>query len=224
MTANMKKALLLGALLAAPFCAAQHGVAEARAWHAPRGQIFFDTRYDHGHFYPRVGAGVAQLPPGYRTYFFHGEHWYFAGGLWYVAGPGGFVVARPPVGLTVALLPPFATTVWIAGIPYYYADDVYYRWDPALNSYVIVPASPGADQPGPLPTASTDGLFIYPRNGQTPAQQATDRYECDRWASTQTGFDPTHTNESAPTANPPKAEQYRRAMTACLEARGYSVD
>ena len=219
MTAKVKKALLLGGLLAASLCAAQHAVAEPRGWHPPRGQ-FFDDRYHHGHFYPRVGGVVAQLPPGYRAYFFHGERWYFAGGVWYVAGPAGFVVARPPVGLTVAMLPPFATTVWIAGIPYYYADDVYYSWDPALNSYVVVPTPPDADQPGSPPTASTDDLFIYPRNGQTPAQQATDRYECGRWASAQTAFDPTHT----PVANPPEAEQYRRAMSACLEGRGYSVE
>lgn len=219
MIARMKKALLLGGLLAAAsFCSAQHAVAAPRALPAPRGQ-FFDGRYHDRHFYPRLGGVVAQLPPGYRAYFFHGERWYFAGGVWYVAGPGGFVVARPPVGLTVAMLPPFATVVWIAGIPYYHADDVYYSWDPALNSYVVVPAPPGADQSGPPPTASTDDLLIYPRNGQTPAQQAHDRYECGRWASAQTGFDPTR----APAANPPKAKQYRRAMSACLDARGYSV-
>jgi hypothetical protein len=52
-------------------------------------------------------------------------------------------------------------------------------------------------------------VFMYPKNGQSDAQQATDRTECQRWAGSQ-----------APAASP---DDYRRAMTACAEARGYSV-
>jgi hypothetical protein len=38
---------------------------------------------------------------------------------------------------------------------------------------------------------SEDGIYIYPKDGQSPQQEATDRYECNRWAEGQTGFDPT---------------------------------
>ena len=58
---------------------------------------------------------------------------------------------------------------------------------------------------------------VYPRNGQTEQQTSTDRYECHSWAVNQTGFDPTQSNSSGNPAD------YRRAMIACLEARGYSA-
>ena len=67
-------------------------------------------------------------------------------------------------------------------------------------------------------------LFIYPRQNQSDQQQATDRYECHRWAVGQTGFDPTQL-----TAGPQddskglRRADYSRAMTACLEGRGYTV-
>ena len=217
------RATPLGALLWLAIWLPERGLADPHGWHAPRGQVL-DDRYHHGYFYPRIGAVVTELPVGYRTYWFHGASWYFAGGVWYQAGPGGFIVARPPIGLVVTLLPPFATTVWIGAVPYYYANDIYYRWDPTVNGYEVVAPPEGADQPGSAPARAPDDLIIYPRNGQTPEQQAADRYECHSWASNQTGFDPTRTqDETTPATLTSKAEQYRRAMSACLEARGYSV-
>lgn len=51
---------------------------------------------------------------------------------------------------------------------------------------------PGAAQanvaPARLPPTQ---VFFYPRAGQSPAQQDRDRFECYRWASGQTGFDPS---------------------------------
>jgi hypothetical protein len=196
---------------------------------APRGPaVHLDNRYNHGNYYPARGAVVHELPGGYHPYFFHGEHYYFAGGVWYHPGPGGFVVVAPPVGLFVATLPAFYTTLWFGGVPYYYANDVYYQWNASQNGYVVVNPPPGADQPGAPPDgpspAPADNVYIYPRNGQTPDQQAADRFECHDWAKSQTGFDPTAPNGGVP---PPetssKREQYQRAMGACLEARGYSV-
>lgn len=72
--------------------------------------------------------------------------------------------------------------------------------------------------------APAEGLYIYAKNGQSPKQQATDRYECHIWASEQTGFDSTR--PGAGVANSEYASRrdaYQRAMTACLDARGYSV-
>jgi len=34
-------------------------------------------------------------------------------------------------------------------------------------------------------------ILFYPASGQSPEQQARDRYECYQWASNQTGFDPS---------------------------------
>jgi hypothetical protein len=194
---------------------------------AARGQVL-DNRYNHGHYYPARGAVVRELPGGYRPYFFHNEHYYFAGGVWYHAGPGGFLVVGPPVGLFIATLPAFYTTLWFGGVPYYYANDVYYQWNAPQNGYVVVDPPAGADQPGAAPAgpgpAPADNVYIYPRNGQTADQQAADRFECHDWAKNQTGFDPTQPGGGVPPGDGgSKREQYQRAMGACLEARGYSV-
>ncbi len=52
-------------------------------------------------------------------------------------------------------------------------------------------------------------IFMYPKNGQTADQQATDKRECQQWAASQA--DPSHVDD------------YRRAMMACVEGRGYSA-
>jgi len=37
-------------------------------------------------------------------------------------------------------------------------------------------------------------IYAYPQQGQTPAQQDRDRYECSNWATQQTGFNPSAPN------------------------------
>lgn len=199
----------------------------------PRGDRFFD----HGHYYPGRGAFFRGLPPGYRSFYWGGRPYFFAGGVWYVNGPGGYLVAAPPRGLVVSVLPPFYTTVYLGGVPYYYADDVYYRWDAPANAYVVVDPPDGADAavdaappgapppPGAAPgSIGEDQLYIYPKNGQSQDQQAKDRYECHSWATNQTGFDPTQPGGGvAPGQDEGRGAAYRRAMTACLSGRGYSV-
>ena len=65
-----------------------------------------------------------------------------------------------------------------------------------------------------------DQWFVYPSKGQNQQQAANDRYECNRWATNESGYDPdlrTHRNpETGPVA-------YGRALSACLEGRGYAV-
>lgn len=191
--------------------------------HFPHHEVL-DDRYHHGHFYPPRGLIVHELPVGYRPYLFHGARYYFVGGIWYAPAPGGFVVVRPPVGLIVNVLPPFYTTVWFDGVPYYYADDVYYRWVPGEDGYEVVDPPSGADQPSAAPVVSSDDLMIYPKNGQSSSQQAADRYECHNWAKSQTHFDPTVPGGGVPASElAASRDQYRRAMIACLEGRGYSV-
>jgi hypothetical protein len=202
----------------------EHGRMEGRDAPRPggreidgRGQVL-DSRYNHGRFYPPVGASVRALPEGYRPYYHGGSRFYFSGGIWYAPGPAGFVVVRPPIGLTIAVLPPYYSTVWIGGIPYYYADSVYYAWQPEQNGYVVAEPPGAPDQPSqPPPGGPQEDLIIYPKNGQSSDQQAADRYECHRWAKTQTGFDPTVPGSGGDRGN------YNRAMSACLQARGYEV-
>jgi hypothetical protein len=65
------------------------------------------------------------------------------------------------------------------------------------------PTEPSAAHPEPQ-------IFAYPKNGQSETQQALDQRECQQWASAQAG------GTSGPA--------YRRAMLACLDGRGYSVN
>jgi hypothetical protein len=222
--ANNVAALMSGVLLLTGGVNSVSYSAEPHFEHNGRVEIL-DDRYHHGHFYVPRGVVVRELPVGYRPYLFHGDRFYFAAGVWYAPGPQGFVVVRPPAGLLVTTLPPFYTTIWIAGTPYYYANDVYYRWAPTMNGYEVVDPPAGADKPTEAaPQMVADDFFLYPKNGQTPEQQSVDRYECHSWSKSQTGFDPTQPGGGVAAAqNTEKRDQYRRAMTACLEARGYSV-
>lgn len=182
----------------------------------------FDARHGHDRYYPPRGALVPALPDGYRHYRHGGSSYFMQGGVWYAPRGPRFVVVAPPVGLVVGVLPMFHTTLWFGGIPYYYADDVYYRWRPDLGGYAVVDP-PGTEDSTPPPTG-TDDLFVYPKNGQSQAQQSADRYECHSWARGQTGFDPTEPRGGVPASETAsRRSDYLRAMTACLEARGYSV-
>jgi hypothetical protein len=233
---KMKWVLMSASLLltfagaATSFAADQRGERERADQRVDRGRHeVFDDRYHHGRYYPPRGDVVRVLPPGYRAFYHEGHPFFFEGGVWYAPGPAGFVVTVPPAGLVVSVLPPFATTVWLGGRPYYYADDVYYQWEPGLNSYEVVTPPAGADQPGAAPPGAPapppgDDFFVYPKSGQSEEQQSQDRYECHAWAAGQTGFDPTKPGGGvSPDQNAGKHDQYRRAMTACLDARGYSV-
>jgi len=107
----------------------------------------------------------------------------------------------------------------IGGYPYYYADGYYYA--PVEGGYMVVNPPQGAVNQAPPPAPSVEQLFIYPRKGQSEKQQADDRYQCHRWAVGQTGYDPTQPAGGAPSFQ--KRSDYQRAMSACLDARGYTA-
>lgn len=180
-----------------------------------------DHRRDDRNYPPR-GHLVYQLPRDAYVSKWRGSPYYFHSGVWYRPSQSHWIVVAPPPGLIVPFLPPFYTTLWITGVPYYYANDVYYAWRPEQRSYVVV-EPPDAEQSAGAPVSARD-IYVYPKNGQSAEQQATDRYECHRWAADQTGFDPTKPSGGvAPGQVADKHPAYLRAMTACLEGRGYSV-
>ncbi len=101
---------------------------------------------------------------------------------------------------------------------YFYSGGVWYA--PYGPRVVEPPNDQGASTQAP----PSDDLFIYPQNGQPADQQANDQYECHKWASAQTGFDPTQSAGGVPPEQAGgKRADYQRAMRACLEGRGYSV-
>ena len=76
------------------------------------------------------------------------------------------------------------------------------------------------------PPPPSDDLFIYPQNGQSSEQQASDKYECHQWAVGQTGFDPTQAGGGLPpsvaathatTISARCAPVSRAAATACAD-------
>jgi hypothetical protein len=67
-------------------------------------------------------------------------------------------------------------------------------------------------------------MFIYPRQGQSEEQQALDFNECHGWAVKQADYDPKIPPEGPPTAKSiQKSKDYVRAISACLDARGYTL-
>src|SRR5581483_2552692 len=97
---------------------------------------------------------------------------------------------------------------------------------PALAQYVATPP-PSQSPPGQssaVPSAAGGNyLKLDPKNGQSEQQQWTDRYDCHRWARMQSGFDPTQQPAGGAPSDPAKTAEYRRALTACLESKGYAV-
>lgn len=96
---------------------------------------------------------------------------------------------------------------------------------PAFAQYMSTPPPDRAAPAQPSPDVRSDSLTITARNGQSEKQQWADRYECHKWAKDQSGFDPTLRPPSDMTGVEidSRRNQYRRALTACLEGRGYAV-
>jgi len=196
-------------------------------------RAYFDARYHHDRYYPPVGFAFGALPAGYIAVRHQGLSFYFAGGIWYSApAPGRFVVVAPPIGVVVPVLPPYYATVWVGGVPYYYANNVYYAQSP--QGYVVVNPPPPATvvevpptnvvAPPPVTTVyktPAAQVSMYPNHGQSAQQQAKDRYECHNWAVGESHYDPSLPN--GPGGTEQQIETYRRSLSACLDARGYTV-
>ncbi|MBI5257550.1 MAG: hypothetical protein HY855_13700 [Burkholderiales bacterium] len=181
---------------------------------------WWDGAHGHARHYPAPGHAVRTVPSHARVVFWAGVNYNFWDGVWYAPGPYGYAVVRPPIGIFIHDLPTFRTALVIGGLTYYYVNGVYYR-ERQEGGYEVVPTpvDPGTGAPQP----ATDKLYIYPRQGQSAQQQATDDYECHRWAATQTGFDPSATAAGQPGGDAARRADYQRARTACLEGRGYTV-
>ncbi len=218
--------LIVFVLAAGPLCAAPpHGKKPDYRYSSKdykRHGYVLDNRHHHDRYYPKRGAAVKKLPPKHRRVKYRHSNYYFSGGVWFRPSGSRFIVTAPPVGMVVPFLPYSYTTLWVGGAPYYYAAGTYYAWAPEYRAYRVVraPAETAVSAEPEVP----DKLFVYPSRGQNEEQQALDRYECHNWARSQTGFDPTQPGGGVDTAqNEGKRSEYRRAMKACLEARGYSV-
>lgn len=172
----------------------------------------------------RPGQSIDHLPDRYWKVPYRGQDYVYSGGYWYRPHGGSYIVVTPPYGVRVAYLPPYAREVWLGGAMFFLAADTYYQYLADTQEYVVV--NPPAVAPAPAPVAVAPAgnaydVVAYPMNGQGQQQLDQDRYQCHRWAVSQSGFDPA-TATYAPPAN--VADTYRRALGACLGGRGYSVN
>jgi hypothetical protein len=207
-----------GLLLGAAVLTAQ---AQEHGHHAHAEHL--DGRFAHNHYYPARGYYVRELPGRPMAIERGGGRYFYSGGVWYAPRGPRFVVVGAPIGVFVPVLPPFYTTVWFGGVPYYYANDTYYVWHDAQSGYEVVDP-PGTEQAASTEAPPSDEQYVYPQKDQSADQQASDKYECHKWASTQSGFDPTQGGGGvAPDQLTGKRADYQRAMRACLEGRGYNV-
>ncbi len=165
----------------------------------------------------------SHLPFGFARLLIHGLEYFYHSGQFYQPYQEGFLLVTPPLGAVVATLPYGYTVVNRNGQSYYVVNNTYYLPHPQGYRVVLPPTHAPVINPVPtpvLPVQPGQSLYIYPQRGQTAEQQARDEYECHRWGVEQTGFDPSR---SAGSTNAVLNQEYRRAMSACLEARGYTV-
>jgi hypothetical protein len=201
---------------AVPLIAAFAICAPAGAFAGPGGGHGGGGHGGGGHF-----GGGAHFAGGGRAGYggYRGGYGGYRGGYGrygWRGGYGGWGWGGLGLGLYFSTLPLFYSTFWYDGVPYYYADDNYYQWDGNAGQYETV--NPPADVQRQAAALSPD-LIAYPKNGQSDAQQATDKSECRSWAATQSGFDAAASGAASAT----RREQYMRAQAACFEGRGYSV-
>ncbi|WP_437881310.1 hypothetical protein [Pseudomonas sp. LRF_L74] len=114
-------------------------------------------------------------------------------------------------------LPSAARELWIGSALYFVAAGSYYLWNANNQRYEVVSPPPAVQGNA---VASYE-VIAYPAQGQTPDQQARDRYECHSWAVSQSGFDPSVATQPVGAET---TERYRRGLGACLTGRGYSVN
>lgn len=171
--------------------------------------------------------------------YYGGWHGYggWRGGYGWYGGPGLFWGGLG-LGLYFSALPLYYSTLWWDGVPYYYAANNYYLWNGAAGAYETVAPPSGLANPVAAPQApARPDPVVYPSAGQSTEQQAKDRYECHRWAVSQSGYDPSTAggvsmgstpaaggSTAAPvSAAPERRGAYLQAEGACLQGRGYTA-
>lgn len=168
--------------------------------------------------YRPIGTRYRVLPVGYISIIVSGFPYFYFDGIFYQSFDGGYVVVHAPIGARVHVLPVGFIIFTIGLARYYYVNDVYYVWDEDLEAYVVVKKPAGAD--AAIAKATEGRLFVYPKQGQSEEQQAKDRYACHKWAVKESGVDPIEDEAKVTSA---ERREYKRAISACLEGRGYTV-
>ncbi len=207
----MKKTLIAVAFLSLVAVNAEaHGGGSSGHYHGHHGY------YGASNFWWGAAFGAALTFPFYYAYSRPDPYYYY--------GAPPVVYANPPVYVQ-------SQPVYVQSQSTYAAAQPRTVVTQAPNGGVIElgPANGNTPQPSAvaIPPESTQQQpaqagkwFVYPGRGQTQAQLAADRYQCNAWAVGQTGFDPDLKVHRNPDTGP---NDYGRALSACLEGRGYTV-
>lgn len=174
----------------------------------------------HRASYPSVGHQVRTLPQNHRVIMVKKNTYHYHNGVFYKPGArGSYVVVRAPYGARVRTLPPGHVSFFLGSRRYFYVNLTYYLWDAPSAEYVVVEEPAGAEAAVAASESASGEVFVYPAEGQGEEQRSRDRYECHLWAVKESAYDP-----SAADSDVAYASDYRRAITACLEGRGYAVN
>jgi Family of unknown function (DUF6515) len=165
----------------------------------------------------KPGHRVTVLPKGYVRLSLGNHFFHYHGGVFFSSRGGGFVVVAAPVGARVKYLPSGYTRIVVGHRHYFHINATYFLWEPATKNYVVV-EKPADEGVAATHLSQTQTLIIYPKQGQSDTQRATDKAHCELWAANETATDKTLTLEQR-LVKP----NYYRAMVACLEGQGYSV-
>lgn len=170
------------------------------------------------HRYYPFGYRIRNLPGTYIRVVVGTRPYFYSSGVYYSSVGNDYVVVRAPIGAFVEVLPEGFIAFSLGLITYYYVNDTYYNWDDVRQGYTVVEKPQGAEQA--METATSGRLFVYPNKGQSEKQQAEDRYECHRWAVNTTSVDPSGEDIEL---SEQERSNYKRAISACLVAKDYTV-
>ncbi|MFA9440742.1 hypothetical protein ACDA63_13985 [Uliginosibacterium sp. sgz301328] len=152
-----------------------------------------------GPYYPRGGWGAPYWGPAWGPWW----DWPYGPYGYYPPDPPVItprVVVAPEEGAIVPYLPERFEAQVIDGTTYFVADGVYYK--AVAEGYRVMSAPPGGG------SGRLDDIVAVPALGQRPPQQQIDRDDCQAQARDAMG---------------PTGDGFRRAVQACLAARGYSI-
>lgn len=169
------------------------------------------------YYYPE-GRDTQNLPKGSVKVVVGGIPYFYFSGTFYKSSGGGYVVVSAPYGAIVKSIPTDYVAFTVELSTFYYVNDTYYVWDDQREAYIVSNEPVGAGKA--IESATKERLFVYPKIGQDEKLQAKDRYECHRWAVTESGVDPTSEEREY---GRQENNNYKRAISACLVARDYSV-
>jgi hypothetical protein len=138
---------------------------------------------------------------GYHGGGYHGGYWhggYWRGGYWWP----GYWGAAVGLGIGLGLGGYYVGNAWYPDYPAYAVDAPPVVYDVTPRAGTPVPAAPAA--------ATAPDPVIYPRKGQSAAQQESDHRACNRWAASQQNA----MNDG---------NVFQRAVQACMDGRGYTL-